>query len=64
MKVERMINMTFAFIATIINFIILIAIAIGVFKAIQYCKNYIIRNKEMDKKIDVILSKLEIKDDN
>jgi len=49
---------------TIINFAILIAIIIGIYKAIQGFKNYVNRNKEMEKKIDIILNKLENKKDN
>lgn len=46
-------------IATIINFAILFAIIIGIYKSIKYFKNFISRNKEMEKKIDIILNKLE-----
>jgi len=49
---------------TIINFAILIAIIIGIYKSIQGLKNYVNRNKEMEKKIDIILNKLENKKDN
>ncbi len=49
---------------TIINFAILIAIIIGIYKAIQGFKNYVNRNKEMEKKIDIILNKLENKKEN
>lgn len=43
---------------------IVIAIIIGIYKAIQGFKNYVNRNKEMEKKIDIILDKLENKEDN
>ncbi|MCB2340424.1 hypothetical protein LGK96_08945 [Clostridium estertheticum] len=43
---------------------IVIAIIIGIYKAIQGFKNYVNRNKEMEKKIDIILNKLENKKDN
>jgi len=49
---------------TIINFVILIAIIIGIYKSIQGVKNYVNRNKEMEKNIDTILNKLENKKDN
>ncbi len=44
---------------TIINIVILIAIIIGIYKAIQGFKKYMDRNKEMDRKLDTILNKLE-----
>ena len=47
--------------ATIINFAILIAIIILLYKAIKGVKNFINRNKELDRKVDIILSKLEHK---
>ncbi|MBW9172511.1 hypothetical protein K2F43_14985 [Clostridium estertheticum] len=40
---------------TIINFTIIIAIIIGIYKAIQSFKNYVNRNKEMEKKISALL---------
>ena len=49
---------------TVINFAILVAIIIGIYKAIQGFKSFVDRNKKMDKKIDLILNKLENKDDN
>lgn len=50
-----------AILATIINFAILIAIIILVYKAIKGINNFINRNKELDRKVDIILSKLEDK---
>ena len=50
-------------IATIINFALLSAIIIGLFKAIKCIKSFINRNKELEKKVDIILSKLDNKDD-
>ena len=47
--------------STIINFAILIAIIIGIYKAIQEFKNYVNRNKEMEKEINIISNKLENK---
>lgn len=47
---------------TLINIAILVAIVIVLFKAIRGIKNFINRNKELDKKIDIILSKLDEKD--
>lgn len=49
----------FAILATIINFSILIAIIILLYKAMKGIKNFINRNKELDRKVDIILSKLE-----
>lgn len=48
---------------TVINFALLIAIIFCIFRAIKGLKNFIIRNEEMDKKIDIILNKLEQKED-
>lgn len=47
---------------TLINIALLVAIVIVLFKAIRGIKNFINRNKELDKKIDIILSKLDEKD--
>jgi len=57
-------SMTSTIVFTIINFALLIAIIIGIYKSIQGLKNYVNRNKEMEKKIDLILNKLENKKDN
>ncbi|MTK10951.1 MAG: hypothetical protein F8N39_02250 [Clostridiaceae bacterium] len=46
-------------IATVINFALLFAIIMVIYKSIQYFKNFVSRNKKMDEKIDIILSKLE-----
>jgi len=54
----------FTIVFTIINFAILIAIIRGIYKAIQGFGNYVNRNKEMEKKIDIILNKLENKKEN
>lgn len=51
----------FAILATIINFAILIAIIILLYKAIKGVKNFINRNKELDRKLDIILSELDHK---
>lgn len=51
-------------VVTIINFIVLFSIIIVVYKSIRGFKNFINKNKEMNKKIDVILDKLENKEDN
>ncbi|MBZ9686675.1 hypothetical protein G9F72_010090 [Clostridium estertheticum] len=48
---------------TVINFVLLFAIIVVIYKAIQGFKSFINRNKEMDKKIDIILNKLENKED-
>lgn len=46
-------------IMTIINFALLILCAFIIFKAIKGFKNFIIRNKDMDKKLDTILDELK-----
>lgn len=51
-------------IVTIINIGLYLVILIGIFKAIKEIKNFINRNKEMDIKIDVIINKLDNKEDN
>ncbi|WP_368489925.1 hypothetical protein [Clostridium sp. BJN0013] len=48
-------------ILTIVNFLVLFAIIIGVYKLIKGFKNFINRNKDMDRKIDNILSELKNK---
>ena len=53
----------FTIIATIINFGTLVAIIIVIYKALQWFQKFTNRNKEMDKKIDIILSKLDNKED-
>lgn len=49
-------------IATIINFALLIAIIIVLYKTIKGIKNFINENKELNKKIDIILSEMDKKD--
>jgi len=44
---------------TMINLAILFAIIVFTYKAIQGFNRFVNRNKEMEKKIDVILNKLE-----
>lgn len=51
-------------IGVVINFAILATVIVVIYKAIQYFKGFIIANKERDKKLDTILSKLEDKEDN
>lgn len=48
-------------IAAVINFTILFAIIIITYRAIKGIKNFINRNKEMEKKIDIILKNVEEK---
>ena len=48
---------------TMINLAILFAIIVFIYKAIQGFNRFVNRNKEMEKKIDVILNKLENKED-
>ncbi|WPC42758.1 hypothetical protein [Clostridium sp. JS66] len=50
-------------IITIINFVILIAIILFIYKVVKGFKSLVTRNEEIDKKIDVILNKLEDKED-
>lgn len=47
---------------TIINFVGLFAIVVGIYKLIWGFKKFINRNKEMDEKINNILNKLENKE--
>ncbi|MDP4146031.1 MAG: hypothetical protein Q8936_16335 [Bacillota bacterium] len=54
----------FSIFATIINIMILLAIIVAIYRGIKGYQNFIKRNKEMDKKIDDILNKLENKQDN
>ncbi|MBU3146221.1 hypothetical protein [Clostridium sp. CF012] len=54
----------FNIIAAVINFAIIFAIIIMIYKAIGVFKNFINRNKRMEKKIDIILSKVEGREDN
>ncbi|MCB2358287.1 hypothetical protein [Clostridium estertheticum] len=49
---------------TIVNIAILVAFIIGIYKAIQSFKDFVNRSKNMEKKIDIILDKLENKEDN
>ncbi|AGK96108.1 hypothetical protein Clopa_1109 [Clostridium pasteurianum BC1] len=49
---------------TVINFLILFALIVGAYIVIRAVKNFINKNKEMDKKIDDILDKLEDKDNS
>lgn len=49
-------------IATIINFALLIAIIIVLYKTIKGIKNFINENKELNKKVDIILSEIDKKD--
>lgn len=49
-------------IATIINIALLIAIIILLYKVIKGIKNFINKNKELDKKVDIILRKLDRED--
>lgn len=48
--------------ATLINFALIVAILMVIFKAIIGIKNYINKSKELDKKVDIILNKLDEKD--
>jgi len=48
---------------TVINLALLFAIIVVIYKVIQGITRFVNRNKEMEKKIDVILNKLENKED-
>ncbi|MBU3113639.1 hypothetical protein [Clostridium lacusfryxellense] len=43
---------------TVINFVLLFAIIVVIYKVIQSFKSFVNRNKEMEKKIDIILKRL------
>lgn len=49
-------------IPSIVNIIVYLVIIVALYKGIQEWKSLIRRNKEMDKKLDDILKKLENKD--
>lgn len=51
-------------IMSVINLILLFAVLVMIYKAIQGFKSFVKRNKEMEKKIDIILKKLENNEDN
>ncbi|ACQ54530.1 carboxymuconolactone decarboxylase [Clostridium botulinum] len=51
-------------IALVINLVLIFLIIKTIFKAIQSLKHFINRNKEMDRKLDIIISKLENKQNN
>lgn len=51
-------------IALVINLVLIFLIIKTIFKAIQSLKHFINGNKEMDKKLDIIISKLENKQNN
>lgn len=51
-------------IALVINLVLIFLIIKAISKAIQSLKHFINRNKEMDKKLDIIISKLENKQNN
>jgi len=46
---------------TILNFVLLFAIIVVIIRAIQGFRNFLSRNKEMNKKLDIILNKIEDK---
>lgn len=57
------INLT-TIIGTVINIALLFGIIIFIIKAVLGLKRFYDRNKEMDKKLDIILDKLKSKEDN
>jgi len=50
-------------IITVINIVLLLAAIVVIYKVAQAFKDFIRRNKRMENKIDVILKKLENKED-
>jgi len=50
-------------IVTLVNFVLLLAAIVVIYKVAQAFKDFIRRNKRMENKIDVILNKLENKED-
>ncbi|MCR1935160.1 carboxymuconolactone decarboxylase [Clostridium tepidum] len=48
-------------IALAVNLVLIFLIITAIFKGIQNLKQFINRNKEMDKKLDIIINKLENK---
>lgn len=55
-------QINYTVIITIVNFIILAIILMALYKAIRGIRNFVNRNKELNKKVDAILSKLEDKE--
>lgn len=51
-------------IISLINIVLLIVIILGLYKAYRGIRDFIIGNKEMNKKVDIILNKLNDKNDN
>ncbi|ENK1244307.1 carboxymuconolactone decarboxylase [Clostridium sporogenes] len=51
-------------IASIVNLVLLFLIITAMFKGIKTLKGFIKRNKEMDKKLDIIMNKLKDEQDN
>jgi uncharacterized membrane protein len=50
-------------IISITNIVLLVGVFILIYKVVQSLKIHLARNKEMDKKIDIILDRLDKKDD-
>ena len=50
-------------IITVVNFVLLLAAIVVIYKVAQAFKDFIRRNKRMENKINVILKKLENKED-
>lgn len=48
---------------TLINFALIIAIILGIFKVIKEVKSFINRSKQIDKKLDIILDELRKRKD-
>lgn len=52
-------NSVVTLILTIINLAVIISIIAGIYSAIKYVKNYMDLRKETNKKLDLILKKLD-----
>lgn len=52
-------NSVVTLILTIINLAVIISIIVGIYSAIKYVKNYMDLRKETNKKLDLILKKLD-----
>lgn len=48
-------------IISVINLVLVFAVLVVIYKGIQGFKSFVNRNREMEKKIDIILKKLEDK---
>ena len=49
---------------TIVNFVLLFAIIIAIYRGVQAVKKFINKNKQMDEKLDIILNELKKRENN